>query len=77
MLEHMVDAALYLEGENRYDHRILRSIEIDSALLLKWESFQWGKEWLVKNPSEMFLEERSLNIRALVFIHPLKVLDQY
>ena len=27
MLEHMVDTVLYLEGDDRYDHRILRSVK--------------------------------------------------
>ena len=64
MLEHMVDTVLYLEGENRYDHRILRSIKNRFGATFEVGIFSMGEKGMteVKNPSEMFLDERSLNI---------------
>jgi len=64
MLEHMVDTVLYLEGDNRYDHRILRSIKNRFGATYEVGIFSMGEKGMteVKNPSEMFLEERSLNI---------------
>ena len=41
MLEHMVDTVLYLEGDDRYDHRILRSSKIDLGRPMKLEYFKW------------------------------------
>ncbi len=64
MLEHMVDTVLYLEGDNHYDHRILRSIKNRFGATYEVGIFSMGEKGMteVKNPSEMFLEERSLNI---------------
>ena len=64
MLEHMVDTVLYLEGENRYDHRILRSIKNRFGATYEVGIFSMGEKGMieVKNPSEMFLEERNIDI---------------
>ena len=64
MLEHMVDTVLYLEGDDRYDHRILRSAKNRFGATHEVGIFQMDETGLsqIDNPSEMFLEERSSNV---------------
>tara|TARA_X000001036_G_scaffold94084_1_gene86708 strand:+ start:311 stop:1654 length:1344 start_codon:yes stop_codon:yes gene_type:complete len=64
MLEHMVDTVLYMEGDDRFDHRILRSIKNRFGTTHEIGLFQMDELGLkeVLNPSKMFLAERSLNI---------------
>ena len=64
MLEHMVDTVLYMEGDDRYDHRILRSEKNRFGATHEVGIFNMDKEGLseVVNPSEMFLAERSKKI---------------
>jgi len=64
MLEHMVDTVLYMEGDDRYDHRILRSEKNRFGATHEVGIFQMDETGLreVGNPSEMFLAERSLDI---------------
>ena len=64
MLEHMVDTVLYMEGDDRSDHRILRSIKNRFGTTHEIGLFQMDGLGLkeVLNPSKMFLAERSLNI---------------
>ena len=64
MLEHMVDTVLYMEGDDRYDHRILRSVKNRFGATHEIGLFQMNQSGLteVKNPSEMFLAERSLDV---------------
>ena len=64
MLEHMVDTVLYLEGDDRYDHRILRAAKNRFGATHEVGIFQMDEMGLsqIKNPSEMFLEERSSNV---------------
>ena len=64
MLEHMVDTVLYMEGDDRSDHRILRSIKNRFGTTHEIGLFQMDELGLkeVLNPSKMFLAERSLNI---------------
>ena len=64
MLEHMVDTVLYLEGDDRYDHRILRSSKNRFGATHEVGIFQMDEYGLseIKNPSEIFLEERSANV---------------
>ena len=64
MLEHMVDTVLYLEGDDRFDHRILRSIKNRFGATHEIGLFQMGENGLKEmvNPSELFLGERSINI---------------
>jgi DNA repair protein RadA/Sms len=64
MLEHMVDTVLYMEGDDRYDHRILRSAKNRFGATHEVGIFQMDEAGLkeVVNPSEMFLAERSINI---------------
>jgi len=64
MLEHMVDTVLYLEGDDRYDHRILRSVKNRFGATHEVGIFQMQSNGLVEieNPSELFLAERSINV---------------
>tara|TARA_Y100000814_G_scaffold41677_1_gene26132 strand:- start:1793 stop:3145 length:1353 start_codon:yes stop_codon:yes gene_type:complete len=64
MLEHMVDTVLYMEGDDRYDHRILRSEKNRFGATHEIGIFQMDEKGLseVKNPSEMFLAERSIEV---------------
>ena len=64
MLEHMVDTVLYMEGDDRSDHRILRSIKNRFGTTHEIGLFQMDELGLkeILNPSKMFLAERSLNI---------------
>ena len=64
MLEHMVDTVLYLEGDDRYEHRILRSAKNRFGATNEVGIFHMNEDGLneVSNPSEMFLSERSKNI---------------
>ena len=64
MLEHMVDVVLYLEGDDRYGHRVLRSIRNRFGSTNEIGLFKMSERGLeqITNPSKMFLEERSLDI---------------
>ncbi|MBH51102.1 MAG: DNA repair protein RadA [Candidatus Neomarinimicrobiota bacterium] len=64
MLEHMVDTVLYLEGDERHDHRILRSVKNRFGTTNEVGIFQMTTDGLdeVKNPSELFLAERRIDI---------------
>jgi DNA repair protein RadA/Sms len=64
MLEHMVDTVLYLEGDDRYNHRILRSVKNRFGATNEVGIFQMEASGLleVDNPSELFLAERSTDV---------------
>jgi DNA repair protein RadA/Sms len=64
MLEHMVDTVLYMEGDDRYDHRILRAAKNRFGATHEVGIFTMDGNGLheVANPSEMFLAERSVEI---------------
>jgi len=64
MLEHMVDTVLYLEGDDRHDHRILRSVKNRFGTTHEVGIFKMESDGLseVTNPSELFLAERSENV---------------
>jgi DNA repair protein RadA/Sms len=61
LLEHMVDAVLYFEGERHHTFRILRSVKNRFGSTNEMGIFEMKEEGLreVTNPSEIFLEERS------------------
>lgn len=61
MLEHMVDTVLYLEGDDRYDHRILRSTKNRFGSSHEVGIFTMERQGLVSvlNPSELFISERT------------------
>ncbi len=61
ILEHMVDAVLYFEGERHHTYRILRSVKNRFGSTNEMGIFEMKEAGLreVMNPSEIFLEERS------------------
>lgn len=61
VLEHMVDAVLYLEGERFHQYRILRTVKNRFGSTDEVGVFEMIGDGLreVRNPSEAFLEERS------------------
>lgn len=61
VLEHMVDAVLYLEGERFHHYRILRGVKNRFGSTDEVGVFEMADGGLreVRNPSEAFLEERS------------------
>ncbi len=63
VLEHMVDAVLYLEGDRYHQYRILRGVKNRFGSTDEVGVFEMADAGLreVRNPSEAFLEERSRN----------------
>lgn len=61
LLEHMVDAVLYFEGERHHTYRMLRGIKNRFGSTNEMGVFEMKEAGLreVLNPSEIFLEERS------------------
>ncbi|MBF0285463.1 MAG: DNA repair protein RadA [Magnetococcales bacterium] len=61
LLEHMVDAVLYFEGERGHNYRILRAVKNRFGPANEIGVFEMGDEGLreVTNPSELFLSQRS------------------
>lgn len=61
LLEHMVDAVLYFEGERHHTFRILRGVKNRFGSTNEMGVFEMKEVGLreVLNPSEIFLEERS------------------
>lgn len=70
MLEHMVDAVLYFEGERHHSFRILRGVKNRFGSTNEMGIFEMKEEGLreVMNPSEIFLEERSQGIAGSVVV---------
>ncbi len=64
MLEHMVDTVLYLDGDDRYDQRILRSAKNRFGTTNEVGIFRMEAAGMlpVKNPSELFLSERTSGV---------------
>ncbi|RMF09470.1 MAG: DNA repair protein RadA, partial [Candidatus Neomarinimicrobiota bacterium] len=71
MLEHMVDTVLYLEGDERYDHRMLRSVKNRFGATHEIGVFRMSSAGLeeVTNPSRLFLQERLGDVSGTV-IYP-------
>jgi DNA repair protein RadA/Sms len=61
MLEHMVDAVLYFEGDRHHTYRVLRAVKNRFGSTNEIAIFDMVQRGLqeVANPSEMFLSERS------------------
>lgn len=64
VLEHMVDAVLYFEGERQQSYRIIRAIKNRYGSTNEIGVFEMGDKGLieVENPSEMLLAGRPKNI---------------
>ena len=69
VVEHMVDAVLYFEGEGRHHYRILRTVKNRFGPTDEIGVFEMGDKGLreVPNPSELFLGERTSSPGAAVF----------
>lgn len=74
MLEHMVDTVLYLEGDERYDHRILRSVKNRFGATNEVGIFTMTSYGMVEvaNPSELFLAERTSEAAGTVIFPSLE-----
>jgi DNA repair protein RadA/Sms len=68
VLEHMVDAVLYLEGDRFHAYRILRATKDRFGSTDEVGVFEMGDAGLseVRNPSQVFLEERSAAAGSVV-----------
>ncbi len=64
MLEHMVDAVLYLEGDRRHQFRVLRAVKNRFGSTHELGVYEMCSEGMkvVTNPSEHFLNERSHHV---------------
>lgn len=70
LLEHMVDTVLYFEGDEHHAYRILRAVKNRFGSTNEMGIFEMKHSGLkgVKNPSEMFLEERSTNVAGSTIV---------
>ncbi|WLR50936.1 DNA repair protein RadA [Bacillus tianshenii] len=70
LLEHMVDAVLYFEGERHHTYRILRAVKNRFGSTNEMGIFEMKERGLeeVLNPSEIFLEERSQGASGSVVV---------
>jgi len=70
VLEHIVDAVLYLEGERFHAFRILRATKNRFGSTDEVGVFEMGETGLreVANPSEVFLEERTKGVPGSVIV---------
>ncbi|WP_082235796.1 DNA repair protein RadA [Halobacillus massiliensis] len=70
LLEHMVDAVLYFEGERHHTFRILRSVKNRFGSTHEMGIFEMKEKGLeeVLNPSEIFLEERSQGAAGSIIV---------
>src|SRR6266545_190301 len=70
VLEHIVDAVLYLEGERFHAFRILRATKNRFGSTDEVGVFEMAEDGLreVSNPSEVFLEERSRGVAGSVVV---------
>ncbi|MBO5221195.1 MAG: DNA repair protein RadA [Clostridia bacterium] len=67
VMEHMVDAVLYFEGERSSDHRILRAIKNRFGSTNEIGVFEMTESGLreIINPSEMFLLDKPENVSGI------------
>lgn len=70
VLEHMVDAVLYFEGERHHTFRILRAVKNRFGSTNEIGVFTMAERGLVEvsNPSEMFLAERPIGVAGSVVV---------
>jgi len=70
VLEHMVDTVLYFEGDRNHAFRILRTVKNRFGSTNEIGVFEMKEEGLVevKNPSQIFLAERPLDVPGSVVI---------
>lgn len=70
VLEHMVDAVLFFEGERHYQHRVLRALKNRFGSTNEIGIFEMGEKGLteVLNPSEAFLAERPVEAPGSIVV---------
>src|SRR5690606_30875159 len=70
VLEHMVDTALYFEGDRGHPFRILRAVKNRFGSTNEIGVFEMKQEGLlaVENPSALFLAERPVDVPGSVVI---------
>lgn len=70
VLEHMVDAVLYFEGERHYQYRVLRGLKNRFGSTNELGIFEMKENGLleVENPSEAFLSERPLDSAGSIVV---------
>ncbi len=74
VLEHMVDAVLYFEGERGYPFRILRAVKNRFGSVMEIGVFEMKNSGLeeVSNPSAFFLAERPVDASGSVVVSSLE-----
>ncbi|BCJ87367.1 DNA repair protein RadA [Effusibacillus dendaii] len=74
LLEHMVDAVLYFEGERHHTYRILRAVKNRFGSTNEIGIFEMEEAGLreVENPSELFLSERSKGVPGSAVVAALE-----
>jgi DNA repair protein RadA/Sms len=74
VLEHMVDTVLYFEGERGHAYRILRAVKNRFGSTNEIGVFEMKDSGLdeVKDPSQLFLAERPLNVPGSVVVPSLE-----
>lgn len=74
MLEHLVDTVLYLEGDSHHYYRILRCVKNRFGATNEVGIFEMTETGLtpVGNPSDMFLQERSIGTPGSVVVPSLE-----
>lgn len=70
VLEHMVDTVLYFEGDKGHPYRILRAVKNRFGPTNEIGVFEMKSQGLeeVKNPSELFLSERSPHVTGSIVV---------
>jgi len=70
VLEHMVDAVLYFEGERHYQYRVLRGLKNRFGSTNELGIFEMTGEGLIEvaNPSQAFLTERPLDSSGSIVV---------
>lgn len=74
LLEHMVDAVLYFEGERHHTYRILRAVKNRFGSTNETGIFEMKELGLVEvlNPSEIFLEERPFGVAGSTVVSSME-----
>ncbi|XVF25068.1 hypothetical protein REPUB_Repub13aG0181800 [Reevesia pubescens] len=77
VLEHIVDAVLYLEGEKCLSHRLLRSVKNRFGSTDELGVFEMSQSGLqvVSNPSEMFLSDQNSDSEFLAGLAITVIMD--
>src|SRR5699024_3460528 len=74
LLEHMVDTVLYFEGDEHHAYRILRAVKNRFGSTNEMGIFEMKLSGLkgVKNPSYMFLEQRSTHVPSSTIVSTME-----